>query len=423
MSATEFRCMPMIPEAYCLMAGSGRNDAAGQRSRDAEDRCVGPYAQVVLATAVFTSAAAAVATTAATAFTTASGMAVDVPLRSVDAALLGLNPAVGFAPQPDWADVLRYASSSSSSSASEAPQSALPQQGWRLPAVGAHSDPRVRQAPRAGAVGTETLRAGHVGLIAGALALASPFSRGSALGRRGRRRSRAAVAVKPASHVHGLSLVAATHCATESPHESSLAGASWVEPLRQRGPSHLATARFWSPLDALFGRQEKMPEADAPKKPKEAAAPPANVQDSSASSSATAAEDEFVNTVTTVHSEDELNTLLASGADTVVKLAFTWCRPCKRFWPRYQKYAKIYKNTQFLRIVGNENESCKHFARDVMKAKISPMFAAYSGGKPLGIWTGANNARFVENMQAHLSSAQALAQECQEAMEKDPDLK
>lgn len=54
--------------------------------------------------------------------------------------------------------------------------------------------------------------------------------------------------------------------------------------------------------------------------------------------------------------------------DAVVKLAFTWCRPCKAFLPRYEKFAKIYHKTRFLKIVGNENESCKHYAKEVLHA-------------------------------------------------------
>ena len=34
------------------------------------------------------------------------------------------------------------------------------------------------------------------------------------------------------------------------------------------------------------------------------------------------------------------------------------------------------------------------------EAKISPMFAAYCGGKLVKTWHGANNKRFVTNMEA-----------------------
>jgi len=113
--------------------------------------------------------------------------------------------------------------------------------------------------------------------------------------------------------------------------------------------------------------------------------------------------------VTEVISEEDLNALVATGKDVVVKLAFTWCRPCKGFWPKFQKYARIYSNTIFVRIVGNANASCKQYAQQVLKAKISPMFAAYSGGRLVKTWTGANNQRFVENIEESL----ATARECE----------
>lgn len=126
--------------------------------------------------------------------------------------------------------------------------------------------------------------------------------------------------------------------------------------------------------------------------------------------------------VTTVHSEAELERIIQSGGDAVVKLAFTWCRPCKAFAPRYEKFAKIYGKTRFLRIVGNENESCKHYARDVLRAKISPMFAAYSKGELVATWNGANNARFVDKMEEFLPSARECSKERQAAVAADKEL-
>lgn len=126
--------------------------------------------------------------------------------------------------------------------------------------------------------------------------------------------------------------------------------------------------------------------------------------------------------VTSVHGMAELNAIVNSGAEVIVKLAFTWCRPCKAFWPKYQKFAKIYKKTRFLKIVGNENDSCKHYARDILKAKISPMFAVYSGGELISTWTGANNERFVSKIEEHLQSASQLAEERAAAIAADSSL-
>ncbi|CAK0842634.1 unnamed protein product [Prorocentrum cordatum] len=110
------------------------------------------------------------------------------------------------------------------------------------------------------------------------------------------------------------------------------------------------------------------------------------------------------------------------GVETVVKLAFTWCRPCKAFWPRFQKYAKIYSNTRFVKIVGNENDSCKHYARDVLKAKISPMFAVYRQGELVATWNGANNGRFIEKIEEHLASARELASSREDAVASDESI-
>jgi len=126
--------------------------------------------------------------------------------------------------------------------------------------------------------------------------------------------------------------------------------------------------------------------------------------------------------ITTVHSEAELDSIVASGKDVVVKLAFTWCRPCKAFLPRYEKYAKVYKDTTFLKIVGNENESCKHYAKEVLRARISPMFAVYSEGKLLTTWNGANNQRFMDKMEEFLPSARQLIKEREAAIAADPTL-
>lgn len=123
-----------------------------------------------------------------------------------------------------------------------------------------------------------------------------------------------------------------------------------------------------------------------------------------------------------VHSEEELDRLVAMGDEIVVKLSFTWCRPCKGFWPKYQKYAQVYSNTRFVRIVGNENDSCKHYAQAVLEAKISPMFASYSNGQLVKTWTGANTGRFIENIEESLTTARDLQSVREAAVLQDTTL-
>jgi len=126
--------------------------------------------------------------------------------------------------------------------------------------------------------------------------------------------------------------------------------------------------------------------------------------------------------VTTVHGEAELNAIIGNGADAIVKLAFTWCRPCKAFWSKFRKYASIYRNTRFVKIVGNENQYCKHYARDVLHANNSPYFAVYTKGKLVRTWYGPQTGRFIENIEEHLESAGALALEREVAVAADPAL-
>lgn len=113
-------------------------------------------------------------------------------------------------------------------------------------------------------------------------------------------------------------------------------------------------------------------------------------------------------TVTTVESEEELLNLISDGRDTVVKLSFPYCRPCKKFWSKYQKFAAIYSETRFVRIVGNLNDSCQHYHKEVLKAKKSPMFAVYCGGSLVGTWTGINDEHFVKNLEELLPTARGL---------------
>jgi len=119
------------------------------------------------------------------------------------------------------------------------------------------------------------------------------------------------------------------------------------------------------------------------------------------------APDGSLGTVTTVHSKTEIDAIVASGADTVVELAFTWCQSCNGFWPEYTNFAKDYSSIRFLKIVGNENESTGQYAEELMKMadRIAPLFAAYSKGKLVIMWSGANKDRFSSTMEEFVQIA------------------
>jgi len=103
--------------------------------------------------------------------------------------------------------------------------------------------------------------------------------------------------------------------------------------------------------------------------------------------------------VNKISTEDALSALHGSGEDVVVMLTFPWCRTCKFFKPTFKKLARIYGDTQFHEICGNENDFTKHYAREVLNVEFSPMFALYTDGKLVKTWTGGCHEEFVKNVE------------------------
>jgi len=109
--------------------------------------------------------------------------------------------------------------------------------------------------------------------------------------------------------------------------------------------------------------------------------------------------------VNKISSKEAFNTLQASGEDVVVMLTFPWCRTCKFFKHTFKKLARIYGGTHFNEICGNENDFTKHYSREVLNVKFSPMFALYTGGKLVKTWTGGCHEAFVKNVEQGLPTA------------------
>lgn len=124
--------------------------------------------------------------------------------------------------------------------------------------------------------------------------------------------------------------------------------------------------------------------------------------------------------VNMVRTREELDGIIAQKRDMVVMLTFTWCRPCKQFWPKYNELAKVYKQTIFCKIVGNECESNKDYARDELHVKKTPMFAVYRHGDLVANWTGGNLTRFQENLEANLLSAKVMEAKAQDTELVEP---
>jgi len=109
--------------------------------------------------------------------------------------------------------------------------------------------------------------------------------------------------------------------------------------------------------------------------------------------------------VNKINTAEAFGALHGSGEDVVVMITFPWCRTCKFFKPTFKKLARIYGDTKFSEICGNENDFTKHYAREVLNVEFSPMFALYTDGKLVKTWTGGCHEEFVKNVEEELPTA------------------
>ena len=78
----------------------------------------------------------------------------------------------------------------------------------------------------------------------------------------------------------------------------------------------------------------------------------------------------------------------------VLEVGFTFCRPCKAFEGKYERFAQKYSDVRFVRVNGNENSSTVRLARDRLKVKKTPSFYLFRDQEMLYSWTGANPETF-----------------------------
>ena len=78
----------------------------------------------------------------------------------------------------------------------------------------------------------------------------------------------------------------------------------------------------------------------------------------------------------------------------VLEVGFTFCRPCKAFEGKYERFAQKYSDMRFVRANGNENSSTVRLARDRLKVKKTPSFYLFRDEEMLYSWTGANPETF-----------------------------
>ena len=99
--------------------------------------------------------------------------------------------------------------------------------------------------------------------------------------------------------------------------------------------------------------------------------------------------------VEVIDSEEGLDAILAETPGLVVlECAFTWCRPCMGFDPKYKRFAGYYTKVRFLKVFGNENSSTKHLVKERLGVKASPNFYFFRAGELVAEKRGANEDKF-----------------------------
>mmetsp|Transcript_7378 Transcript_7378/g.18927 ORF Transcript_7378/g.18927 Transcript_7378/m.18927 type:complete len:583 (-) Transcript_7378:1056-2804(-) len=86
------------------------------------------------------------------------------------------------------------------------------------------------------------------------------------------------------------------------------------------------------------------------------------------------------------------------NAPVVLEVGFSFCKPCKRFEPKYEAYALTHKDVRFVRINGNENENTIAFTKEKLQVRKTPSFFIFQNKKQVNSWTGANEEIFRANL-------------------------
>ena len=113
-----------------------------------------------------------------------------------------------------------------------------------------------------------------------------------------------------------------------------------------------------------------------------------------------------------LHTEGSFDAVLrdeAAGERLVVLMVgFTTCKPCKRFLPTFEAWARDNSAVaRAVRIYGNENGSTIHLARDRLKIKSTPTFFIFRGDAIVHTHTGASEEKFADGVAEALGKAPA----------------
>jgi thiol-disulfide isomerase/thioredoxin len=113
-------------------------------------------------------------------------------------------------------------------------------------------------------------------------------------------------------------------------------------------------------------------------------------------------------TVRSLSSEGQLMAIFQSFPDDLIVLecVLTWCRPCKKMVPVFEKIAAAYPAAHFYKLTGNESEATKFLFKEQLKARVTPSFFFFRGGELVTSCTGANPTRFEDTLRSALRDSE-----------------
>lgn len=93
-----------------------------------------------------------------------------------------------------------------------------------------------------------------------------------------------------------------------------------------------------------------------------------------------------------VHSQKELETLIASHEAVVVEFMTTWCGACKGIEPLYEELSVNAPSVQSLQIICDKNKETKKIASSFGVGSY-PVFHIFEDGRPTTQWKGADRGK------------------------------
>lgn len=95
--------------------------------------------------------------------------------------------------------------------------------------------------------------------------------------------------------------------------------------------------------------------------------------------------------VNEIETKEELEEYLVSNGDrmTIVKIATSFCGPCKLMKPKFELFAQNYSDALFLYVLSDKNEKTKALS-DSLKVSEVPSFRFFRSGEQVWQYAGAS---------------------------------